>query len=578
MPRKPGPALDSFDFYSDLAASVETQVGEAAPDVLEFYDRQLQLGVPLTRQQRLVLKLYYGLPLEEADLPILDAWAAEERLAGLPPKEHPAERVQVLEQLARGRPHQYLVMEAGRRAGKSLLAGIIVTYEFYKLCHLDNPQAHYGIAQSSPITLLVMATTAQQGARTVYRQVQGTVQACPYLVKLAEEGKVLIGQEEISYRDKGLYIHAGNSKSGSQVGQNLLLLVMDEVARFENELGEKNALELWRNLGISGATFGAQARRVAISSAWYEGDAIQQLYEQAAQSSISLGLRLRSWDLNPVQAARDNPLVEEEYRRDPILAALEFEGIRPAADQAFLSLPEIRRAARGKHALHATRRVSNGLVCLDVTVNESRRLYGHVAHLDPAVCRDAFAVAVGHSEGSIVVIDVALAWEPQLDAQVSYQNVYQVLQRVHRQLPLELVTVDTPSQATELVQQLRQLGLRCQVTPFSNSLQVAIYAHLRQLLHENRLVLPADSPWTPLLVRELSTVQLYKGHKIVHPHHSSKDLADAVAAVAYQLGSRVPTLAPIASTPRSLPTTLDLRGRERWLGEAWQRRLNRPWN
>ena len=68
-----------------------------------------------------------------------------------------------------------------------------------------------------------------------------------------------------------------------------------------------------------------------------------------------------------------------------------------------------------------------------------------------------------------------------------------------------------------------------------------MYELLRQLIHQKRLILPGDNYWVGVLIRELSRVQLIRGSKIDHPPgaNESKDLADAVAAVAWQLSQRL---------------------------------------
>lgn len=106
--------------------------------------------------------------------------------------------------------------------------------------------------------------------------------------------------------------------------------------------------------------------------------------------------------------------------------------------------------------------------------------------------------------------------------------------QIHKRMPIIKVSADHYNSA-ETLERLRQVGIQSQQMFFSNREQLLMYDNLRQLLHERRISLPKDSIWTPLLERELKQVQLISGKKIDHPSKGSKDIADAIAAVAYNI-------------------------------------------
>jgi hypothetical protein len=296
-------------FLEDLADSLQDEFGIETSDfnIVDFVENQIDKeswGVKeLNPRQWVLLKSFYNIPLTEDEIAILEAWYALDRTSVNPDNYPPAQ------------PYQALIVEAGRRGSKSFTASIIVAYEFCRLCLMQSPQLHYGIATSTPISIYCIATSATQTKRTIFAQAKALLEHVPAIRRLVERKKLIIGEEEIKYPDKLLYRYSGNSNSASQVGSSVICLVMDEVARFDDEgrdNDESNALKLWSNIGISGVTFGKDAKRIAISSAWCEGDAIQKLYGLSKESPGTLGFRLRSWDLNPVHAARDNPVVQSE--------------------------------------------------------------------------------------------------------------------------------------------------------------------------------------------------------------------------------------------------------------------------
>jgi hypothetical protein len=430
----------------------------------------------------------------------------------------------------------------------SLCASVIGAYEFFKLARMKCPQEHYGIAKVSTISILCLATQATQGQRTIFGGIKAVIQECKYFKRLIEAQELFLLDEEIRYPGKRLAIYAGTSKSSSQVGATLKALIMDEIARFENEKGINNALELWSNLGASTVTFGKDAIKVAISSAWCQGDAIQILREKAEYSPNCLSFSLRSWDLNPVKAARDNPIIVAAYAEDPIKAALEFENIRPAVGDSFIPLNEIedipKRSAAVK--LEPTTVVVGGVTYRTVAVVEGKAEWCNtVLHIDPSMGKDGYGLAFGHSEFDedglqTVVIDGLGMWQKDHQHSIYLADVEKVILQIHKLRHIVKVSADHYGSGAETLQRLKMHGLRCETVYFSNRTQVEMYELLRQLIHQRRLVLPGDSYWTGLLIRELSRIQLIRGMKIDHPPgvNESKDLADAVAAVAWHLAQR----------------------------------------
>lgn len=420
----------------------------------------------------------------------------------------------------------------------TVLASLICTYEFYQLTKLRNPQSRYGISTNTPISILVLATTADQAKRTIYRNIVGVIKNSPYFKNLIDRNLVFVGKEEIAYEEKLLYLQSGNSKSGAQVGGTLKCLVMDEVSRFTDADGDSNALTLWSNLGISCSPFKDQAKRIAISSAWYDGDAIEQLYLAAGKDPTALGLRMKSWEMNPIIAARDNPVVQSAYALDPIRAATEFEGIRPAYADAFLNADQIDKAFTLKDCIQAKTHIEAGLVYLDIVNIESAPGVESYIHVDPGITKDAYALAVGHAETIDkklhIFIDSLLLWQPTFEADVAISNVGEVIKVISKSRYIAKVTADHYN-SVETIQRLRQEGIRSEIVYFSNKQQLLMYDNLRQLLHEGRISIAKTSQWASIAIRELKQVQLINGRKIDHPRDGSKDLADAIAAVAYVL-------------------------------------------
>jgi hypothetical protein len=517
------------EFAQSLLNALDSEVGPRL-NIIEFIEKEVNLGIELTSQQLLILKLIYGIELSIEDIAILEYWQLQGRTSWTNKRST--------------KEIQNFIFESGRRSGKTTIMAIICAYEFYYLAKLDNPQEFFGISSNTPISILVLATTADQGKKGIYRSTAGILRNSKYFNLLMEEKKIFIGKEEISYEEKGIYIQTGNSKSSSQVGMTIKCIVMDEVARFQNEEGASNALSIWSDLGISCAPFKDKAKRIAISSAWYEGDAIQKLCEIGFKDrENSLSIIARSWDINPVHAARDNPIIDAEYRLDPIKAALQFEGIRPAYADAFLNADQIDVAFQEiVDCINAETQVSNDLICLRINKIEETRAFQSWVHIDPAITTDSYSLVLGHKKEengvTIIIIDSLLAWQPTYTNDVSMTDVGKVIKQINRARPIQKVTADHYNSA-ETIQRLKMAGIRAEAVFFSNKLQRLMYDNLRQLLHEKRIKIANTGYWAATAIRELKQVQLIRGQKIDHPPNGSKDLADGIAAVAYYLSKQV---------------------------------------
>lgn len=548
--------IEISSFLDGIVDSINEDLGSPdSSNILQFIDKEINKetwGVSeLNARQILLLKTFYGLQLDDDEISILESWFALDRVS-INPSFH-----------STGTTYQSLCIEAGRRGSKSFLAAIIGAYEFYRLCALRSPQKHYNIATSTAISIYCIATSATQTKRTIFSQIRGLLEHIPFIKRLVDKRKIIIGEEEIKYPDKLLHIYSGNSNSASQVGSSVICLLMDEVARFDEESkissddNESNALKLWSNIGISGVTFGKDAKRIAISSAWCEGDAIQILYNISKSSHGWLGFRLRSWDLNPIHAAKDNPVIQAEYQLDPRKAALEFEGVRYNRLYSFFNDDEIVRSFRGHCSINLTTEVgSDKLVRINISKVLPTTLLSSM-HIDPAFVTDSFAIAFGHREiikkERYAIIDGLLVWDNNADQTVGITNVYNCIYQINSQRPLSKITSDHYN--PETVQHLRNSGLNASVMNFSMGRQLELYDFFRKMLHENRVILPIDSLWSTKLKEELFGINLLKGKKIDHRKDGSKDIADAVVSVVWHLMSDYSTLdSPISTSSSSTVT------------------------
>ena len=506
-------SINEYDFFQDLAITAKSEsYTEQKKDIVSFLDEELDeesWGIQLTREQRIPLKVLYGASLDPEDREIIERWKFEDKTTWDPLDSQDF--------------HQGLILEAGRRGGKTTIAAVIVAYEFYKLALMESPQRYYGIANSSPISMLAIATNATQTKRTVFKQIRGIIPSINSLKRLVQRKEIFVGKEEISYESKLLSIYAGNSESSGQVGDSIICLVLDEVARYDiDSEGVSNAEEIWSNIGLSGMTFGDDSKRIAISSAWCQGDAIEKFYNLAKQEDSLVGFRLKSWDINPVKAGRDNPVVKAEYSLNPLKAALEFEGKRLAPQNKFLNSDFINAAINGRSQISFYDETqSDDALCRKFITNVNPTDTPSFVHLDPGISGDAYALAIGHADKNkegfkTVVIDGLMAWKPQRGEEVSISNVQKAILDINHYRPISKLTSDHHQNA-ETIQRLKSFGIPSEAYFFSNKLQMEMYEQLKLLINEGRLILPKNSPYKELLKDELNQLEVTNGIRIDHP-------------------------------------------------------------
>lgn len=439
----------------------------------------------------------------------------------------------------------------------STLASIIVAYEFYKLCVLESPQEHYNISRTSWISILVIATTATQSKDTIFGSVLGVFENCRFFKHLESKGDLFIGTEYIVLKSKLIRIKSGNSKSAAQVGGNLIALVMDEFALFTSDEEESNAMYLWSALGISLSPFGYSGRRIALSSAICDGDAIEQLLNVTKHDSTIMTLEAASWEINPSSHPDVNPIVASEYAANPKNAALHFENKRSASEAAFLDEDEITNAQRGRSVIEAYNEV--------VEINGNRLMAVNIAnlipsnvqtflHLDSSIKKDNYALVFGHVFTSSTTkrtlsIDGIVVWEPDKKNRIPvfFENVYETIIEIHKKRPLFMVSADPYAASAETMQKLKNFGIKTKVITFSNQQQSIMYKCLNNMLHEQTIVIPNNCNWDKLTYTELKNVLLMINGatvKIDHPSKfningvtvdGSKDIADCIATIAFNV-------------------------------------------
>jgi len=435
----------------------------------------------------------------------------------------------------------------------STMASIIALKEFYDLIIMDNPHKHYGMLTGHPIAILVMAQSQAQVKETIFAAIKGYAENSNFFNALKEIGKIEILSEQIRCQEKNVAIYAKHTNSKSLVGYTLKCMLLDEVARFETtgEEGKNKAFEIWRNVAVGGAAFGASFKKVAISSAWEPADPIEILYQDAKKDPNTLGFKLTTFQVNLQLIKGVTPVIVSDYTTDYVKARREYEGIRFSKFNTFIDLTNLERSATGVTCIDAIpdkidikseagERYYAGVKILRLATNPNAEELGFI-HIDPALKKDSAALAlarpINRNDKWKISIDALLKWEPHTDENglrrvVSYIDIENKLDDIIPARHVKRVTFDQWNSAA-FIQKLHSKGIDSQQVSCSREMQFAYYTLFRDLLAHDYIILPRDSRWTNDAIIELSELVMKPNKQIIHPY-AGKDLADAIVNAVFQ--------------------------------------------
>jgi len=371
---------------SDLALGVGRRTTQDAlnsdyVDVITFIEAPWGLGLRLFPVQRVILKIHYGLALDEnpkgfpLEVPI--------------PEEHPdydpelvdedgyyKYRIMVsdwrrqnfrpmteadylrylydegrsnVREVLPGFERREMVLSVGRRSGKTLITSCIIAYETYKLLLKGNPQGYYGSSQSNIIQLISIATDKDQ-AGLLYQEASGHFQRCDFFKAYLANATQSFATFQTPFDIEKYGSYAENQKArysikvtfrscvakGLRGGANILV-ALDEVAHFTDE-GQSSADEVYQAVEPSTRTFSQkdpnnntrpigenEGRIILISSPLGKQGLFYKQYTlgftTGAAAENMVCIQAPTWEVNPTVPAAT---FEGSYYKDPRVFYTEF--------------------------------------------------------------------------------------------------------------------------------------------------------------------------------------------------------------------------------------------------------------
>jgi len=438
--------MSDFSFKDKISSQYKSRMRATAPlkevDAFIFCTSSKYLGERLFAWQSLALKVIYGL------------W----HKYSLTDEEN--EVIKMLEEiwhidldLAHRDPSQFieiLILVLGRRAGKSSLISFVQTYEAYKLLCKGDPQRYYKLRDRHTIWIVNCAKDGDQ-AQDPFRLCKDNIRRIPFFGKYVDWSKDneselrLFSAADLYENDKirkynderptkgvpkknllegSIMIAAFTTSAASKRGKAIVCLILDEYAHFdraksvgggateEDILAEMPQTDyaMLKALSPSTKDFNLidqnifDGKIILISSPREKGGEFYRHYclaggwEQNNPSRTDINpnylmMQLSSWQCNPKYP---RIVFDGDFAKDPVGANMEYGSHFGEPSTSFIDASRV-----------------DSMVIPDLPMTyfgEWQRHY--IISVDPASKGDTYAVAWGHVDGDLVIVDGVHGFRP----------------------------------------------------------------------------------------------------------------------------------------------------------------------
>ena len=463
-----------------------------------------------------------------------------------------------------GSKFQELILVLGRRSGKSFMVSVIALYEVYRFLQMDHPQARYPLTEFDTISIVNIANSQRQAKGAIFDKMRSYCFKSPFFSQHIgkeiqgeihfltphdkKENERRIAQGNTSLLTGTIQAISGHSNSSTLVGLTVSVVIIDEMAEMAGNNPEGNADEiLYDKLKPALATFGADGKMICISNPLTPQGKFYNLYESAFDDPFTLMFQLPTWLSNPTISKSWLESEKNKSRKTfNIFYGAQFSS---GAGDTFLSEDDVQEAFRKKF-------------------NDRRLEYGepltrYFMHLDPAHNSDYYSLAIVHAEptGDIgtdgrdiqrIVVDHLHYWEPIAPKRPYNQDeIDEYILRIAQRFHIVLCTYDQHWSSQSSITKMRQNGLSCQLTAFTGNYGREIYQNLYELFVNHRIdiygintmgcELPngkysdlKDSSFAKEQLIDLQRKYKGSGWKVEAPRGQKDDIADCIAAAAYQ--------------------------------------------
>jgi len=520
----------SFESLFSEAAKNLIDDSEKEVDIVTFCEQPMYLDQPLHSAERFVLKVYYGLELDNKEKVLKIRSFPYDREGRMFTEVEYADflKQQTRTNLKDVGLHKFieLVLVCGRRAGKTFIASVIAAYEAYKLIVKDDPQKYYKLPQGEEIRIVNVASTTDQAlilAKAIQNRILNSRWFTPYVdsksqseIRLRTKRDLRLYNQEIKFHGKPLDPHVSIKilalpcTARGIRGGSIIVGILDEIAHFVDNEGNRSGDTIYEALTPSVATFGLDGKIISISSPYAKGGIFYDLFldsigrEGEGPDHNKLMFRIPTWELNDTITFE---FLESERRRNPESFDCEFGAEFSSIISGFFKFPE---------------KIDSCILRDSETVTANNNC-GHYIAVDPSSLCNGYALAMVHVElrervreengkqikekKSVAVLDRWKVWSlkdpefegmPYIDEDVIHEYISNLFQRFR-----VVKIVYDQFDSTSAVLKWQKAGVNAIKTPFSRHYNTRIYKHLRDMMYDERI----DLFYHDLGIKELKNLQ-----------------------------------------------------------------------
>lgn len=469
--------------------------------------------------------------------------------------------------------------------GKTTIASIVLAYLTHWVLCLKDPQGFFDLLPGSRIAFMQMSTSEDQAKEVVFGDVKARINFSPWFQSKYPYDPNWKNQLRFP---KDIWILPGDSAETTFEGYNILGGILDE-ADSHKQTKEKDYAEQGYETIANRMSSRFQTRGFVMIIGQMKSAAgfASKKYKEFSERDDAYACRMTIWEsfgekfyrernngeyttfwydtkrkqiMPPVAALMNSDsmieiptMYRKEFENNPEKALKDLAGIPPAVGDPFISLVYKIEGCRDRwlerhpgytSPVTLSGAIEDWFICQDAIKR--------VAHIDIAYSAegDSMGIAMGHVHEVVeieeefkpyIVIDMIMRLHAPPGGEIFLGDMRRIiyLLRDERKFKIKRATLDG-FQSQDTIQQFRKRRIESDI--LSVDRQLMPYHDLREAIYEERIEFPklmvkyrvGDTEPTEVLVKELSEL-VDAGNKIEHPVNGSKDVADAVAGVTYNL-------------------------------------------
>lgn len=553
MPIKQLTQQDKMGLMDKTRLALEAMIDTGPPlDIVEFAEHPDFLNQPLFPRQKLILRLYYKLPLQQYPCYCLQRTAggvprpqcnlcggsglyselkdARKLVAAIDKyarlfihtvKPSEAYTLSDAELQARLLAHESTLLEivAGRAGSKTVLGTIILAYESYLLGRDGNLQKTWGQSKVQKFGIANVATNEEQ-AKILFDALGDYIRTSPWFQKL----QPVILDTDFEFKGRPIYGRSYHSNSAGVRGYRFKAWVADEFAFFNRTGGKMSDDAMYNAIEPTTVTFHQYARGVIITSPLNKAGVVWDIFDKAERrvSSKALVFQLATWEMNP-QLDRTSKMIADKYNEDSIKAEMEY-GAQFADQHGNFMPPEaVKARANNEASIYMTGPAYKCALHVDLAKNHDKAWL--VATFYDPDKRRVFTAHCKHFD------------DPEyrtVAGDINISAVEEYILQMHRDWGFDFgaITFDQYNSLPS-VQRLCSENLPASIAHFSEQYNTKIYSTLRQLVTGNGIEWYPEPEIERQLINLTRTFKHNGNWKVEAPLGDYDDLADALAASAY---------------------------------------------